>query len=56
MSYVLFTKMDKVFSQKTKTLKNTGKLKKTGKVREFLSVQKRGTMITYSHVIFHHLD
>ena len=45
MNCVLFAKMDKVFSLKNKTLKNTEKMEKdTGKVREksgnFVSPEK----------------
>ena len=45
MNYVLFAKMDQVFSLKNKTLKNTGKMEKdTGKVREFCQSRKVGTL------------
>ena len=46
MNFVLFAKMDQVFSKENKTLKkNTGKLERnTGKVREFCHSGKVGTM------------
>ena len=45
MNCVLFTKMDKVFSFKKKTLKTIGKRKKYWKSQRILSIGNMGTML-----------